>query len=62
MYLIKYTEQSFNSKPPERFELPNLTKEQANKVIEILNVPIQGKVIKWFLYEDNRLIEKGESR
>ncbi len=62
MYSIKYSEQAFDSKPPKRFELSNLTKEQANKVIEILNVPVEGKVIKWVLYEDNKAIEKGESR
>ena len=62
-YSVIYSEQTFDNKPPKRYKLENLTHEKVMLVVEILKVPIQGKLIKWVVYDGyNNIVQMGESR
>lgn len=62
-YIIIYSEQTFDGKPPKRYKLKNLNYEKIMLVVEIIKVPIQGKLIKWTIYDENdNIIQVGENR
>ena len=60
---IRYSEQEIlGGKPPKRYELKNLSKEQAYKTIAFLREPLEGVLIKFSLYENNHLVGTGDNR
>lgn len=62
-FTIKYSEQAMiGGKPPVRYELIDLNKEQARKALMFLMVPTPGTLIKWVIYENGAVVGKGDNR